>query len=182
MRTRVLLGVVAALAAVLVAAWMPAANGGEVDNSFTVVKEVVGPVPPGSVFEVEVECQNQGGAPDEGANGGTVTFDEDGNPTSPNTLDVGLFTTCTATETVTNGAAVSYACAVSGGDNAPEGDSQVACEDDQTVSFGEILGANGTITVTNTFEEEPPPPPPPPDVEPDDVVPDVVNATPPFTG
>src|SRR5262245_19108873 len=181
MRT-MLLAAVGALSLALAGFAIPPSAEGQQGNTFTVEKVVNGPVPDGAVFEVEVNCTS----PDSAAEGTSTTmqFDEDGNPLGSNSVLVVFFTTCTATETVTNGAEVTYACEVSqmissGGD---EG-SQVECVDDQTVFFGDIVLATGTITVTNTFEEEPPPPPPPPpDVEPDQDLPDVVDATPPFTG
>ena len=183
---RVKLGITIGVLMAAVVAFAPAPGAGArqaAPNTFTVVKEVVGPVPAGTVFEVQVECVPEiNKAPDaEGVPLTTFQFDENGDPIGPNTLNAGFFVTCHAEETEDGGAAsVAYACETSVVDVAPEGDSQVQCVDDQTVFFGDIAGANGTITVTNTFEPEPPPPPP--DVEPDDVVPDVVNAAPSFTG
>ena len=181
MRTKFFAAVAAIALAVVGFALLSPADA-QTGNTFTVVKVVEGPVPDGAVFEVEVTCEPEiNKAPEGGGVSETVTFDQDGNPTSNNTFNVGLFETCTAVETVTNGAVVSYSCEASAPVGAPadEGQSQIQCVDDQTVYYGEIVDAQGTITVTNTFEELPPPPP---DVEPDDVVPDVVNASPSFTG
>src|SRR5262245_6699204 len=141
MRTRILLGLMAGAVAVLITVSMPSANGGESDNTFTVNKVVEGPVPPGTVFEVAINCIGQGAS--------TMTFDEDGNPTSANSFEISPFTTCSATETEDGGAeSVSYQCDVTEPtNNAPtEGDSQVECVDDQTVFFGDIVDASGTIT------------------------------------
>jgi len=155
-------------------------------NTFRVVKVLEGPVPAGAVFEVEVVCTPDiNSAPStELVAATTFEFDENGDPIGPDSVGVGLFETCTAEETVTNGAAVAYACQVSQvAGAATEGSADVACVDDQTVHFGEVAGAEGLITVTNTFEAAPPPPPPPPpDVLPDDDTPGVVDATPTFTG
>jgi hypothetical protein len=184
MRIKAVVGVLVLSLATVGASLLPSADA-QSGNTFTVEKVVEGPVPAGAVFEVTVECvSEQTGAPSEGGTGGTVQFDETGTPLNQNTFSVGFFETCTAEETVTNGASVSYSCEVSQQATDPvEGRPQLECVDDQTVFFGDVALANGTITVTNTFEEEPPPPPPPPpDVEPDDVVPDVVNASPSFTG
>jgi hypothetical protein len=55
--------------------------------------------------------------------------------------------------------------------------------DDQNAFFGNITGAEVTITVTNTFEGDPPAPvDPPPDVQDDVVTEDVVSGSPAFTG
>jgi hypothetical protein len=164
---------------------LPRADAVQVStNTFTVEKVVVGPVPAGTVFEVTVQCTGDpNDAPSEGIPASVFQFDENGDPIGANSLQTGLFVSCTATETDDGGAAsVSYACAVANPPRSPadeqaEGNSQVQCVDDQTVHYGEVVGGEGTITVTNTFEAAPPP-----DVEPDDVVPDVVNASPSFTG
>ena len=193
MRTKLGMSIIAVLAAVAAFGLAPDAGARQAEgpgtgNTFSVVKEVVGPVPAGTVFEVTVQCVlDAPAAPDAELVPVTVfQFDEDGNPIGPNSVDVGFFETCTAEETDDGGAAsVSYACqtAVPVANAPSEGNGQISCVNDQSVHYGDVSGANGTITVTNTFEEEPPPPPPPPpDVEPDDVVPDVVNATPSFTG
>ncbi|HYF47067.1 MAG TPA: hypothetical protein VD926_12700 [Acidimicrobiales bacterium] len=179
MRSKVIGGALALALATVGASWLPAADA-QSGNTFTVEKVVVGPVPAGAVFEVTVQCEGSATSAPEGFAGGTVQFDETGAPLNDNTFNVGFFETCTAEETVTNGASVSYSCEVSQTADSPgEGDSQLECVDDQTVFFGDVALANGTITVTNSFEETPPPPP---DVDPDDVEPEVVVASPSFTG
>ncbi len=184
MRTKLLIAVAALALTVAVFGPFGAADAQQEQNSFTVVKVVDGPVPAGSVFEVEVTCTSKESSPAEGFGSTTMQFDENGDPIGANTITGGPFTNCTATETVTNGASVTYACSAtfpSGSPGAPEG-APAVCLDDQTVSFDNIGGAEGTITVTNTFAEPPPPPPPVVDDD-DDVVDDgVVTATPPFTG
>ncbi len=201
------LSVVVLGAAMAIGIWGPAGagpNGAYEPNEFTVEKVVEGPVPPGAVFDVEVDCQLLNGVAhaETVATPATFQFDENGAPLGPNALAVGFGYQCTATETVTNGAIVSYACEVDNPVAIPLAaeplETPIAeCIDDQTVRFNyapcstapaeacagptelivEVL-ASGTITVTNTFEEEPPP-----DVAPDDVAADgVVAATPPFTG
>ena len=179
MRKRALVGTVAIVVAVTAAGLLTPAASQSQQNTFTVVKVVEGPVPAGAVFEVTVDCEPTLSSPaTEGFEPQTFQFDETGDPIGDNSVEVGLFVDCTAEETVTNGATVSYACEVDSPNfDAPEGPSPfvpVECIDDQTVHFDEVLAASGTITVTNLFEEEPPPPP--------EVVADVVTATPPFTG
>jgi hypothetical protein len=156
-------------------------------NTFTVEKVVVGPVPEGAVFEVEVTCESIQYGTDAAAQlvpePVTVKFDASGLPLGSNMVAIGPGAECTATETVTNGATVTYECEASApaGDGAvPNGNGDfVECLDDQTVHFGMVVRAEGTITVTNTFEEEPPPPA----VEPAAAAPaGVVAATPTFTG
>ena len=156
--------VVLAFAAIITALGLigPAGAGGGSENEVVVVKSVVGPVPAGAQFEVEVSCLNQD-------NGGsepmvtTLIFDETGAPVGNDSVVLGaLSATCTVTETVTNGATVSYACAVSathdgGTDAGTEGADPVSCLDDQTVQFMDIDLAVGTVTVTNTFAEDPEP-------------------------
>jgi hypothetical protein len=106
---------------------------------------------------------------------------------------------CTAVETVSHGATVSYACDVPDGVTpvapAENGHVLARCIGDQTVEFGgiaadegdsaepelEIPGAEGTVTVTNTFEE-PPPVEPPPATAPAAAQAGVVAARPTFTG
>ena len=182
---RVKLSMLAAAAALLVLAvgTLTPADAGDDVNTFRVVKVVQGPVPAGTVFEVEVTCTPDiNKAPEGSASVTTLQFDEDGNPIGNDSVGVDFFETCSAQETEDGGAvSVTYECAVSQQQGAPgEGDSQLTCEDDRTVHYGDVAGGEGTITVTNTFEALPPPPPP--DVDPDDVVPDVVNASPSFTG
>ena len=185
MRVKLSLLLAVGALAVLAAGFLsPADAGGGTVNTFRVVKVVEGPVPAGTVFEVEVACTPDTPNAPAGEVGASATlqFDEDGNPIGADSIPSDFFESCHAEETEDGGAAsVSYACAVSQPTDAPdEGNSQLTCVDDQTVHFGDVANAEGTITITNTFEAAPPPPPP--DVEPDDVVPDVVNASPTFTG
>jgi hypothetical protein len=134
-------------------------------NTFTVEKVVVGPVPEGAVFEVEVTCEDafgpQADAAPQGAPDVTIKFDATGAPIGSNTVKIGAGFDCTATETVTNGATVTYGCNASApADEAASANGDfdpVKCLDDQTVHFDDIIGAEGTITVTNTFEPEPEP-------------------------
>jgi hypothetical protein len=160
-------------------------------NTFIVEKVVVGPVPADAVFTVEVTCQDIAHDSSSAAPAAdpslTVQFDANGVPMGENTLSVNFLTECTAVETVTNGAAVTYECAVEAPpEAAPDaaagavnGQTLVECTDDQTVVFHEVGEAKGTVTVTNTFQE----------VIPDDVAPaadaapsGVVAARPSFTG
>jgi hypothetical protein len=141
--------------------------------SFTLMvkKVVIGPVPPGTTFTVTVSCSTQqpvatrGGASDAttSTTGGshaatdgfptTITFNANGDPTTTNTGSLVAGESCTATETVTGGASVSYGCTTTN-------PGEMACVSSQQVRVipDDNVGAAATITVTNTF---PPPPPPP---------------------
>jgi hypothetical protein len=166
-------------------------------NTFTVDKVVVGPVPDGAVFEVEVTCESIHMVEEAAGAAGvpvpapvTMTFDDNGDPLDANMVSVPPGAKCHATETVANGAAVSYACVatppvvepwVTDDSATPAEPEPVECTDDQTVEFHYIAGATGTVTVTNTFEE-PPPVEPPPAAAPAAAQTGVVAARPAFTG
>lgn len=131
-------------------------------NMFTVEKVVAGPVPTiTDPFVVEVTCVSSGQDPDIGPI--AIQFGADGVPADNSTFAVGPNYTCTAVETVANGAAVSYACTAT---------PPAQCSDDQTAVFGDFDGADATFTVTNTYEPTASAPPPA----------DVVAAQPAFTG
>src|SRR5262245_33130802 len=132
MRTKVFIAVAAVALAMVGIGFVPPADAGGPPNTFTVEKVVVGTAPPGSVFEVEVSCHSNDSAPEGGT--ATVRFDENGNPLDANTFPVGLFQECTANETVTNGATVTYSCAVSQTTGSSTEGEQVSCVDDQTVA------------------------------------------------
>ncbi|HEX5587181.1 MAG TPA: hypothetical protein VFZ17_07735, partial [Acidimicrobiia bacterium] len=91
-----------------------------------------------------------------------------GTPTSQHEFEVPPTITCSAEETVPGGAqTVTYACAATG--------TRATCPDgatEPTLSFNDVTGSSGVITVTNTF------PTPMSDPEP---APEVVVA-PAFTG
>jgi hypothetical protein len=172
----------ALLAAGVVAVGVPLAGGTLVAGgtlggllqplpTLTVKKVVTGPVPPGTTFTVSVQCV--GADPAAAGSASTtattapvhaasnpvpvvITFDAQGNPTTPgsNVLSVVIPSTCTVTEEPPNGGAqsVSYGCVHSSG---------VVCEpNQQTVQYpgDDTSGETATVTVTNVF---PPPPPPP---------------------
>ena len=164
------LTVVAAVVVLAVAVLLPGpvdAGGEPEGNAFTVVKVVDGDAPADAVFEVTVTCDaTTGSEADPALITPVLQFDANGTPIGDHMVIVPQGRSCTATETVTNGASVSYACA-SGTS------SQVTCDGDQTIHFGDVEGAEGTITVTNTYA----------DAAPADAAPaDVVAATPTFTG
>jgi hypothetical protein len=143
--------------------------------TLTVKKVVTGVVPPGTTFTVTVSCVSADstgtGAGSSDATtpttGGahtatdgfpsTITFNANGDPTTPNTGALASSgETCTVAENPpgTGGAqSVSYGCVTT---NATE----LACVSSQQVRVipDNNVGAAATITVTNTF---PPPPPPP---------------------
>ena len=177
------------------------------NGNYVVVEKVVeGPVPEGTVFEIEVDCTPTAPtvAPEAEATPSipdpepvTLKFDANGDPIGTDMVSAPSFGTCKVTETDDGGAStVSYECSVPPMPNGtvdPEANgAPVECLDDQTVGFGqvmvaeenldyEIIGAEGTVTVTNTFEEEPEPEP---ETAPDSAArqPSVVAARPTFTG
>jgi hypothetical protein len=187
MRIRNVAVLIAATIAFVAAGLTGIADAG-VSNTFTVDKVVEGPVPDGAVFEVEIDCSaidHNGAGPAGISFPVTVQFDATGAPIGTNSVLVDPGYQCTAVETVTNGAVVTYACEASSpdlnGDVEAEAEVDIvyaSCTDDQTVLFEEINSSTGTITVTNTFEEEPEP-----ETEPAGAAPaGVVAATPTFTG
>jgi hypothetical protein len=149
-----------------------AGAGGDV--TLTVEKVVDGPVPPGTTFTVDLNCDDD---PDVGST--TMTFDENGNPV-PAGSNVVMWTSipvggldCTPTEQPSD-ATVSYSCTADG---------FVDCSSagPQPEPIGVSIGGTGTgtVTVANTFAEPPPPEPaPPPQATPAPVI----EATVAFTG
>ena len=155
--------------------------------TLTIVKVVDGDGPTGG-YVIDYDCVANGGK-GSGFNGtGSLNFDAAG-PGAPESQDVFIDgpTICTVTETDANGAATTtYECEFTPGDPPtspdsnfadPEGEFQQGCIDDQSGAIA-FPGDHLTITVTKTFE---------PDVLPDDeeppvVNPDVVAASPSFTG
>ena len=177
MRNLVRLILIGAFAASTVAATAVSAGAGSIlrVNRVTVVKVVDGPVTPGTTFTVAVDCAEVSpGSVGAAAEGHTdITFDDTGQPTSPDTVTTFAFNTCTVTETVNGGAtSTTYACEI-----APAAAAVVnpaSCgEDGMSVEFGSVLGDTATITVTNTFPTPKPSDPP---------VVQAIQATPTFTG
>jgi hypothetical protein len=94
---------------------------------------------------VDIECTGGGADPDQ------VTF------TAPGSQTVDAGTKCTATESETAGASVTYVCEVTDDGGNPE----TACgPGDNQVQFFSATAA-ATITVTNSFPSEPFQPPEP---------------------
>ena len=172
--------IVAALGALCLVAVLGAITPADAGNgNYVVVGNVVaGPVPAGTVFEIAVLCSPTNGvnhADPAGTGPVILKFDANGDPLGTNMVSATLFETCKVTETVTGGAKVSYACQISEPTNGagPDADLDASCVDDQTVAFGEVNDAEGTVTVTNTFAEAA-------DAEP--AAAEVVQAEPTFTG
>jgi Domain of unknown function (DUF5979) len=165
----------ALLAAVVIAAGVPLvgatlATAQIREPTLTVNKVVTGPVPPGTTFTVTVVCTRLAAdstgsatttpstltaqtAPPPPPVTSTITFNAQGDPTTPgsNVIPVVPPSNCTVTETANGGAqSVSYGCASTS--------SSVVCETNQTAQIlgDNASGENGTFTVTNAF---PPPPP-----------------------
>jgi hypothetical protein len=205
MRIRSVAIALGALALVAVLGLITPADAG--NGNYVVVEKVVdGPVPEGTVFEIEVDCTPSApvGSPEVEATPSvpdpppvTLKFDANGDPLGTDMVSAPPFGTCKVTETDDGGAStVSYKCAVPPLPNGiadPQASVvQVECLDDQTVAFGQmvdaeetavydVIGAEGTVTVTNTFEPEPEPEA---EAAPDSVArqPSVVAARPTFTG
>ena len=156
-----------------------AAQGQDTATLF-ITKVVDGDGPTGG-YVIAYDCTSiKVGA--EGADSGTLSFDAAG-PGSPETQAVAILRagTCTVSETDGNGAAATaYACEFEpgpppqapGDDLGAEGFQPGQCVDDQSALIT-AAGDAATFTVTNTFAT---------DVVPPDVDPNVVAATPPFTG
>ena len=157
------------------------------DHELIVTKIVEGPVPPGTEFEVEVNCTELLKGTEGSAEGGqafpvTLTFDEQGGSQS---VDVPFFTDeCTATETEDGGASSVVYGAGTGDDSCDV----TPTATDVTANYLDIeLAAEPSgvpeqtisceVTVTNTFEPEPEPEP-----EPQPAAVAVVQVTPSFTG
>lgn len=161
----------------------PAGAGLPAQNTLIIEKEVTGDVPDGTTFTVEVTCESSLGpvaqAPVE------VTFDEDGNATSENTLNVSAGQQCTATETEDGGAtSVTYDCDITRGQTDQIGPPFLGnCgPDDNQATFGDVIGDSATITVTNEFPAAPTTTAPTTTTLAPKTVPAAVVATPTFTG
>ncbi len=118
-------------------------GAGDVDpfQTLEVVKEIVGPVPPGAEFTVTVQCQGQTGATvDE-----TLTFTEPGSQLVDLT---GASLSCTVEEVEAAGATVTYAC---------EAVLNSTCTSDRAIT-NESDVAESIVTVTNTYPEPAPAP------------------------
>jgi Domain of unknown function (DUF5979) len=146
------------------------AAGGDV--TLTVEKAVSGPVPPGTTFTVDLNCEQE---PETGST--TMTFDERGNPVPAGSnvvtysvIPPGGFD-CTPTEQPGSGATVSYSCSDEG---------SVECGSAGPQSDPIVVSVTGTgtatVTVANAFST--PTPPPQPTVAP----PPPIEAAPAFTG
>jgi hypothetical protein len=128
----------------------------------TILMTVSGPVPAGTTFTATVECDDTIILPGN-SDTATVTFDETGQPTSPDTITFDDPGTCTVTETANGGAATTtYSCESTlpvDGTSAQ----QVAalCQtagpqaDPMTVNV-EVEDGSVTVTIANTFTEAPP--------------------------
>ena len=191
-RTTLLVSLITALLLALLAAVSPtsSAQEGKGEVAFLNITKVVEGDGPTGGFVIEYFCTEEFDSPEGGGggSGGALTFDEAG-PGSPETQQIVLTGpgVCTVEETESNGAeTVAYACEfTSGAVGAPSADGNFSaegrvggCLDDQS---GTIAFPNDelSITVTNTFGTEviPDDEEPPPAVEPE-----VVAATPSFTG
>ena len=127
-----------AIAGLLTLAPTPAYAGDSAD--FDVTKTVVGPGPIGP-YTIEVTCTGNDTTPT------PSSFELNDGESQAVALD-NTPTTCTVTETATQGATVSYAC----------GNTTLAtCDDDQTVTFDNGV-ATAQVDITNTFTTPAPAP------------------------
>jgi hypothetical protein len=130
----------------------------------TILKTVSGPVPAGTTFTATVECDDTIILPGN-SDTATVTFDETGQPTSPDTIEFDDPGTCTVTETVNGGASsTTYACestlavdSVSAQQVAPLCPTAGPQADPMTVNV-EVEDGSVTVTIANTFTAPTPPP------------------------
>ena len=168
----------------------PAEPEGKGEVAFLNITKVVEGDGPTGGYVIEYSCVGDTDEAPEGGGiggGGSLAFDAAG-PGNPETQTIELHGpgTCTVTETGSNGAvSVAYECEYVPGERPSSPDGAFAeggiqpggCIDDQS---GLIVAPNDelTITVTNTFDPEVLPD----DEEPPAVNPDVVTATPTFTG
>ena len=136
-----------AIAGLLTLAPIPADAGAP--HSLDVTKTVVGPGPTGP-YAIEVVCTGFGDP-------SPSSFDLNDGESQPVALSAND-TTCTVTETGTQGAAVSYACGNT---------TNATCDTNQTVTVNPA--GNAQIDITNTFATPAPAPAP-------------VEAQPTFTG
>jgi hypothetical protein len=170
--------VVAAFAAGVVALGVaPSGAGVEPGNTFTVEKQVTGPVPAGTVFTVEVTCGSTQPGVEQADEPVVMTFAANGDPIDENLVHVGAGQQCTANET-DNGGAVSttYSCGIVRGETDGEGPPFLGnCGPaDGQATFGDVIGDSATITVSNTFDAAP--------IEPITPAAEAVQAAPVFTG
>src|SRR4051794_19361930 len=171
---RILVVMALALGAVALAA-IPSGAGATPTNTVIVEKHVTGPVPVGTTFTVEVNCESEltpvAQAPT------VITFDATGAATSDNSVTTSAGTVCTATETEDGTAvAVAYQCTMEHGATDDEAPFLGNCTGDNEATFTDVIGDTATITVTNSFAT------PPPNQQPITPVAQAVQAAPAFTG
>jgi hypothetical protein len=150
----------------------PSEAGGDV--SLTVEKIVVGTVPPGTIFTVDLNC---GTIPNEGTT--AIMFDDEGNAQPPGSNVVtwgpalGASFDCTPTEQSPAGATVTYSCADSA--------QATTCDDAGPQTEPIVVSVGGTGSVTLTATNSYPDPPPAPTTQTTDVRP-TIGVSPTFTG
>ena len=169
MRTKVFIGAgVLAAGALLAPVGAQAQTEGSQTSTLDITKVVEGDVPPGTTFDVEINCDTTSDLTEGGPTTQTITFDETGGTQS---VSVPQFNAvCSVMEIETGGAdPVTYAPGEDG-----DGCDVSTTEVDAVIQY-EGVGDTCGVIITNTF----------PEAEPDDVVPepaDVVDAQPAFTG
>jgi hypothetical protein len=145
-RTRVVFFAMIVGAGGLVLSAAPAVHAAVV-NTVVVKKVVVGTAPEGTTFEVNVTCTTG----DVDTVDTNVHFDNQGNATDNSTVDVPSNadndTTCTATESDTQGATATIEC------TKDPAESDVTVEDNTATFAADESGLTATCTVTNTFPE-----------------------------
>lgn len=145
-------GVVSLMSVAALTATSSSAGTNGSPHHLVIDKAVEGPLPEGAEFRITFVCVQEGQIPDPQQ----VVINGPGNVVDASVPLSQSAMSCTVTEPVDGGAAsVAFSCEASGA---------ATCEADNRVVFdgvfdGGDLPANGTITVTNTFEEPAPPEP-----------------------
>jgi hypothetical protein len=111
-RAVITIGSVSALALALFVQTAGAGGQPALDAPLTVLKTVSGPVPAGTTFTAQIQCDDAIiHTGEDSVDSATVTFDDTGQPTSPDTFGFDDPGSCTVTETAAGGATTtSYAC------------------------------------------------------------------------
>jgi hypothetical protein len=147
-----------------------AGAGSPLQSPLTVEKVVHGPVPAGTTFTAQIQCDEDiiisGGGTVDSVN---VTFDATGQATSQATFGFDDPGECTVTETANGGAeTVTYSCVGNPGTPDVVKGAAVASNcaasgpqaEPMTVTIFFNLGEMSTVTIDNTFVDPPPTPAP----------------------
>lgn len=161
MRSMIKVGVAVVIGAVAVL-WPGVGQAGR-PVTLEVTKSVVGTVPPGTTFTVQIDCDVTKGADEGGPTTQTIEFDAGGGTQS---ITVPQFQpTCTVQELDTDGFFVLYSGGADSDDTctfADNGDSIGVSFPGAQLCQVEILNEVDSVTEPPPVTPPPPPPPPPP--------------------